>query len=251
VLSVSNLRIRQEQTCTQQALDERSTALEAVVEEQQKTQAALKRETRTAYFQALALAQGELQFSQVGRAQVLLEQCPVELRDWGWHFLQRAAQGNERTLRGHADKYGGVSAVAFHPDGKRLASSAWDGTVRIWDVAGNKEWKVLNNTDNPGSGFDTIKYSPDGRWLAATSVDCTVHVWEANTAAEVKVLKGHADRVWGLDFSPAGRRLSTGSDDGSVKVWDLVSREPILTIAGHSGPVKAVAFNKDGSRLAT
>jgi len=34
-------------------------------------------------------------------------------------------------LRGHQ---GGVSSVAFAPDGSRFASSGWDGMVRLWPV---------------------------------------------------------------------------------------------------------------------
>jgi len=35
------------------------------------------------------------------------------------------------TFRGHT---GPVASVSFSPDSQRLASGAYDGTVRIWDV---------------------------------------------------------------------------------------------------------------------
>ena len=36
------------------------------------------------------------------------------------------------TLPGHG--IGGILDMSFYPDGDRLASAGWDGTVRIWDV---------------------------------------------------------------------------------------------------------------------
>jgi WD40 repeat protein len=75
-------------------------------------------------------------------------------------------------LYGHTDE---VYAVAFHPDGTRLATGGHDGTVWLWDLAQDKELVRL-----PGhrSYVWSLAFSPDGATLASGSGDGTVRLWD-------------------------------------------------------------------------
>src|SRR5207253_11524070 len=78
-------------------------------------------------------------------------------------------------LRAHGK---GVTRVACNRDGRLLASSSSDNTIKMWDVAARRELRTLTgHTTSIGS----IDFSPDGRLLASASDDGATFLWDANT----------------------------------------------------------------------
>jgi WD40 repeat protein len=161
--------------------------------------------------------------------------------------LWDATTGQELlTLLGHTDWLGGL---AFSPDGKRLASTSLDGTVRIWSLTPGEETVAITG---PGAGYGTrVVYNPNGKEFATNGGDGTATIWSAGTGEPRLRLTGHDGEVMSMAFSPDGKRFATGSLDATAILWDTASGQKLLTLPGHEDGVRDIVFSLDGSLIAT
>ncbi len=138
-----------------------------------------------------------------------------------------------------------VQDLAWSPDGRRLAATAWDGTLRTWDVASTKTlWAVRASR----RAVQAVAFLGEGR-LSTSSAEGDVKVWDAGTGAVVRVLP-HGSAVYGLSASPDGRRVVT-AEGAEIQVWDPKTGTRIGPRRSHGRVISRLAVAPDGRHLVT
>ncbi|KAF7971791.1 hypothetical protein HWV62_19923 [Athelia sp. TMB] len=145
-----------------------------------------------------------------------------------------------KTLEGHTNS---VCAVAYSPNGKRIASASADETIRVRDTeTGEAVGAPLRGHT---AAIRSIAYSPSGHHIVSGSEDGTVRVWDSEAGEAVRPPFKHSDKVYCVAYSPDGNYIVSGSPDGIVRVWDLETGEA----AEKAMEGMAVAYSYDGSHV--
>jgi WD40 repeat protein len=123
------------------------------------------------------------------------------------------------TLRFKQDVGDDVYAVAYSPDGKRVASRGLAGPVYVWEADTGKELRRLKVA--AGADPHALAFGPGGVLAAGAGKD--VLLWDAATGKLLHTLTGHQGAVLALVFADDGKTLLSIGADAAVRWWDVAA----------------------------
>ncbi len=152
-----------------------------------------------------------------------------------------------------------VGAVAWSPDGQRLAVGLGDPVVQVRRAS---DGEVLASCRGHKQRITSVAWHETGK-LATASLDKTVRVWDPLTGQQLFALPQQPGKVDAVAWSPDGLKLATGGEKpdpqsptavlGLIRIWDVSSAgsspELLLTIPAHQASVPAIAWSRDGTQI--
>lgn len=154
-----------------------------------------------------------------------------------------------------------IGSVAFSPDGKMIASSSADHTVKLWDVATRK---VIRTLAGPSWVSGLVRFTPDGKELITGAGELKGHQWVPAlrfwdlttwTFQDVPYDRpetGPGDLSWdGKYLAMATKGPGLGKTMYGVKVTTARSGQVVATLLGHEKELSVSALSPDGNLLAT
>ena len=203
-------------------------------------------------------------------------------------FSIASAQPDESHVLTFKKHKGPVYALALNPDGTRIATSAEDKLIYLWDVSTGEIQKTYEGHLHPAK---YLEFSSDGRYLisaAATEIriwdltndtwrDYKKHVthvynvtfnmdasrflsaslktkfnlWDREERDVIHEFEGHSKSALVVAWSPDNKWIASGSGDQSIRIWDASSMETIHNISAHGGNIYSLNFSPDNKLLAS
>ena len=131
-------------------------------------------------------------------------------------------------------QFEGGQPLALSPDGRTVATIAYNGETALWNVANRRRpVKMTTLSDGDGSKLEELAFSPDGQILATARYD-KIFLWDMASPARPRLLRTLGAPVTypagdgpipfsqrDLAFSPRGNQLAAVTLHGTVLVYSL------------------------------
>jgi WD40 repeat protein len=113
-----------------------------------------------------------------------------------------------------------LAACALVHGGRAVATSAWDGSLVLYDTRSGRELRRLESWDRPAFH---LKASADGASLAAWDSRRALTRWEVPSGRRQPLTRELPTETEDVALSPNGRTLALADAVGAVRLWDAAT----------------------------
>jgi WD40 repeat protein len=156
---------------------------------------------------------------------------------------------------------GDINALAFSPDGLKLASASSDETVKIWDLTNGHEILTYKGHQSGALGSQRHKvrclaWSNDGAFIASAGMEKNIKIWDPKTGKDIQSIPGVGDYVSSLALSKDGKHVFTGqinvpgNPPNGLFVYETQTGKLVRDLRDFTNRLGTLSLNNEGNILA-
>jgi len=140
-----------------------------------------------------------------------------------------------------------LTAIAFSPYDRTVATASMDHTAKLWRGSTGKERFTL-----PGNGREKLSlgFSFDGKLLAIGTAFGEVELWDVDSGKQLSTLHVEGFGITQVEFLPSGKILAVAGDR-DLQLWNVQTRKLERVLEGHRTTIRSLALSPDGHTMAT
>jgi WD40 repeat protein len=140
-----------------------------------------------------------------------------------------------------------ISALAFSPDGTKLAAADERCVIHLWDL---KSGDSCGEIAGGGGRIPALVWHPDGKRLVSAGWDTNIRVWDVQTREPIILLNSQDSQVQTLVFNRDGSRLVCSDLSNTVHIWDMNRYRSINVLHLPAKEIHSLAISTDSATLA-
>jgi COMPASS component SWD3 len=152
-------------------------------------------------------------------------------------------------LVGHNDT---VTAIAFSPDGKTLATGSHDKSIKLWNTGSGKLICTFSHQLFAGSHRSpvvSLAFSNDSRWLYSGGNDMTIKMWDWQKRNSPQTLIAKTNSVNNLALTSDRSQLVSLGYGRNIQLWNAQTGKLQRSLEGHNAPINAIAISPNDKVL--
>ena len=117
-----------------------------------------------------------------------------------------------------------VTALAYSPDGKLLASGSVDTSIAFWDV---ENAKVKWESGGHWAAVTALAFNSTGKAMLSGGADSKIRSWRLPGGKSTAYYEGHLSAVNDVAFGIEADTILSAGNDGTVREWETANQKVI------------------------